>query len=129
MIERYATKKMQEIWSEQAKLAAWLEVEKSVCRVMAEDGKVPAAALAKIEAVREVPATRVLELEKDIRHDVLSFLSALEEQIGSDSRFVHQGMTSNDLLDTALAIQLRQAGEHIVTGLSGLKVALVRRGR
>jgi len=110
MIPRYATAEMTAIWSEEAKFSRWQEVEITVCEVRADRGEIPSEAAAEIRAKAGFDAARVLEIEKTVQHDVIAFLTSMAEHIGPASRFVHQGMTSSDLLDTAFALQLRDAG-------------------
>ena len=110
MIPRYATAEMTAIWSEEAKFSRWQEVEITVCEVRADRGEIPPEAAAEIRAKAGFDAARVLEIEKTVQHDVIAFLTSMAEHIGPASRFVHQGMTSSDLLDTAFALQLRDAG-------------------
>jgi adenylosuccinate lyase len=92
------------------KYARWLEVELAVCEVHAERGLIPPASLAAIRAKAAVDPARVAEIEERVRHDVIAFTTALAEKIGPDSRYVHYGLTSSDVLDTALALQIRDAG-------------------
>jgi len=109
MIDRYATPEMSAIWSEQAKLELWQEVEIVVCEVRADRGEIPTEAAREIRAKAAFAVDRVLEIEKTVQHDVIAFLTNLAEHIGPASRHVHQGMTSSDLLDTAFALQITRA--------------------
>jgi adenylosuccinate lyase len=119
MIPRYATAEMSAIWSDEAKFSHWLEVEVTVCEVRADRGEIPPEAAREIRAKARFDVARVLEIEQTVQHDVIAFLTNMAEHIGPASRFVHQGMTSSDLLDTAFALQLRDAG-------AVLRAALVR---
>jgi adenylosuccinate lyase len=110
MIERYASPEMTAIWSDENRFRLWQEVETVVCEVRADRGEIPAAAAATIRAKGNFETARVLEIENTVQHDVIAFLTNLAEYIGPDSRFVHQGMTSSDLLDTAFALQITEAG-------------------
>lgn len=110
MIDRYARPQMQEIWTEAGRFQRWLEVELAVCEVHAERGLIPADALAEIRARAAVDPARVAEIEAEVRHDVIAFLTNVAENVGPASRFVHYGMTSSDVIDTALALQIRDAG-------------------
>ena len=124
MIERYSRPEMARVWSPEAKYAAWLRVELAVCEVYGRRGLIPADALGRIKAKSKVSARRIDELEARTRHDVIAFLTNLEESLGSDSRYVHMGMTSSDVVDTALALQLQQAAEGILAGLERFRAAL-----
>lgn len=110
MISRYATAEMTEVWSDRARFEFWKEVEVAVCEVRAERGEIPVEAAVEIRAKADFDVERVLEIEKTVQHDVIAFLTNMAEHIGPVSRFVHQGMTSSDLLDTSFALQIRQAG-------------------
>src|SRR5258705_433740 len=129
MIERYSRPEMVEIFSEEGKYARWLAVELAVCEVHGERGLIPAAALAVIRAKAAVDPARVAEIEERVRHDVIAFTTALAEKIGPDSRYVHYGLTSSDVLDTALALQIRDAGVLLAAGVERLRRVLVRRAR
>jgi adenylosuccinate lyase len=124
MIERYSRPEMARIWSQEAKYNAWLKVELAVCEVYAKRGVIPADALERIKAKARVDAARIDEIEAKTRHDVIAFLTNLEESVGADSRYVHLGMTSSDVLDTALALQLQQACEVLLGDLERFRRAL-----
>ena len=110
MIPRYATREMSAIWSDQRKFQIWQEVETVVCEVRADLGQVPREAAQEIRSKGGFEVERILEIEETVQHDVIAFLTNLAEHVGPASRFVHQGMTSSDLLDTAFALQLKEAG-------------------
>ena len=110
MIDRYASPEMTAIWSDENRFRLWQEVETVVCEVRADAGQIPAAAAAEIRAKGDFDTARVLEIENTVQHDVIAFLTNMAEYIGPSSRYVHQGMTSSDLLDTALALQIKEAG-------------------
>jgi len=124
MIERYSRPEMAQIWGQEAKYNAWLKVELAVCEVYAKRGVIPADALERIKAKARVDAARIDEIEAKTRHDVIAFLTNLEESVGADSRYVHLGMTSSDVLDTALALQLQQACEVLLGDLERFRRAL-----
>jgi adenylosuccinate lyase len=124
MIPRYTRPEMAAVWSDDAKLAKWLAVELAVCDAYARRGTVPAEAVARIRARARIDARRVEEIEARVRHDVIAFLTALEERIGDDSRFVHVGLTSSDVVDTALALQLVEAADRLLTGVDGVRDVL-----
>jgi adenylosuccinate lyase len=124
MIERYSRPEMARIWSQETKYDNWLRVELAVCEVYGRRGVIPGDALNRIKAKARVDPHRIEEIEATTRHDVIAFLTNLEEAIGADSRFVHIGMTSSDVLDTALALQLQQACEILLAGLERFRGAV-----
>jgi adenylosuccinate lyase len=111
MIDRYASPEMTRIWSDENRFRLWQEVETVVCEVRADRGEIPADAAREIRARGAFETARVLEIEKTVQHDVIAFLTNMAEHVGPSSRFVHQGMTSSDLLDTSFALQVREAGD------------------
>jgi adenylosuccinate lyase len=127
VIDRYARPEMKAIWTDAGRLSRWLEVELAVCEVQAERGLVPREALAEIRERAAFDPARVAEIEARVRHDVIAFLTNVAEHVGSASRFVHYGMTSNDVIDTAQALQLRDSGRLLQEG--ALRVSGVLRRR
>jgi adenylosuccinate lyase len=124
MIPRYSRPEMARLWSQDAKYEAWLKVELAVCEVYAKRGVIPVDALVRIKSKARVDAARIDEIEARTRHDVIAFLTNLEESIGADSRHVHIGMTSSDVLDTALALQLQVACEVLLGDLERFRSAV-----
>ncbi|HKA62646.1 MAG TPA: adenylosuccinate lyase [Methylomirabilota bacterium] len=124
MISRYARPEMARIWTQDAKYEAWLQVELAVCEVYARGGLIPVDALGRIKARARVQAARIDEIEATTRHDVIAFLTNLEEALGADSRYVHMGLTSSDVVDTALALQLQQASDLLLAGLERYRGAV-----
>lgn len=120
MIERYTREAMGKVWSAENRYQAWLEVELAVCDAWARVGRVPEQAAANARAKAGIDAERIAEIEKTTRHDVIAFLTSLEEIIGPDARYVHLGLTSSDVLDTANALLIRQAGRLILEDLDRL---------
>jgi adenylosuccinate lyase len=120
MIERYTRPEMAQIWSETNKLDTWLRIEVLVCEGWEQEGVIGAADMRKIRDA-SYDLERARELEREIHHDVISFLRSVQERLGPEGRLLHLGLTSSDILDTALAIQLRQAGELIRNALSALE--------
>lgn len=106
MIERYTLPEMGELWTDHAKLKTWLQVEIAVCEAQAELGYIPAEAVEEIKAKANFDPKRVLEIEAEVRHDVIAFLTNVNEYVGDAGRYIHLGLTSSDVLDTALALQL-----------------------
>jgi adenylosuccinate lyase len=115
---------MGRIWSEEAKYEAWLRVELAVCEAFARRGRIPADALERIRAKARVDVARILAIQVRVKHEMIALLTSLEEQLGADSRFVHIGLTSSDVWDTATALQLRDAADLLVAGQERLRAAL-----
>ncbi|MBI2468109.1 MAG: adenylosuccinate lyase [Candidatus Rokubacteria bacterium] len=124
MIPRYTRPAMEALWTDEARYARWLAVELAVCDAYARRGVIPRDAAPRIRARARVDARRIAEIEGRVRHDVIAFLTNLEEAIGEDSRFVHLGLTSSDIVDTALALQLVEAADRLLAGLDRLREAL-----
>ncbi len=129
MIERYSRPEMAALWGDDARYRRWLDVELAACEVLAERGVIPGDAVATIRDKADFDAGRIAEIEREVRHDVIAFLTNVAEYVGPDSRWVHYGMTSSDVLDTALALQLRDAGALILEGIDRLGAALEARAR
>ena len=117
MIERYTTKEMGRIWSDENKYSTWLKVEIAVTEVLCEDKIVPSDDLKTIKEKAKFSVERVNEIEEETHHDVIAFLTNLSENIGPSARFIHLGMTSSDLLDTSLALLCKESGEIILEKL------------
>jgi adenylosuccinate lyase len=129
VIERYTRAELAEIWSDAGRYRRWLLVELAVCEVLAERGTIPAEAMQTIRAKAAVDPSRVSEIEAEVRHDVIAFLTSVAEHVGPDSRWIHYGLTSSDVLDTALALQIRDAGSQLLEGVDRLADVLLRRAR
>jgi len=127
MIPRYSRPEMAAIWTDEAKLQRWLDVELAVCRAWARRGVIPPEDLAEIESKAAFSVERTLEIEKTTNHDVVAFLTNVNENIGPASRWIHYGMTSSDVLDTGLALAMVQSGTIIVEGQKALTQALKKR--
>jgi len=127
VIPRYSREKMAAIWSPENRYAKWLDVEVAACEAMVKLGRVPAEALENIQAKAVINTARIDEIEKVTRHDVIAFVSSLTEVIGEDGRFIHMGLTSSDVLDTALAVQLKEASGLLLEDLDQLLAVLKRR--
>lgn len=124
MIDRYSTPEMQEIWSDQAKFQAWLDVEIAACEAWTEAGKIPAEDMAAIREKAAFTVERIEELDRQLHHDVIAFTTNLAENIGPASRFVHLGLTSTDVVDTAQSLRLREAGRLLLEELDQLIATL-----
>ncbi len=129
MIERYARPVLIDLWSDARRYEAWLSVELAACEAMEDAGRVPrgTAALIRAKAAGKLDAGRIAEIESKTRHDVIAFLSHVEELAGEPARWLHLGMTSSDVLDASFAILLRTAADEILQGVDGLLAALKRR--
>ena len=127
MIRRYTREAMGGLWTDENRYRAWLKVEVAACRAMAELGIIPVSAADTIEQKADFSVQRIEEIERETRHDVIAFLTSVAEFVGPDARYIHLGLTSSDVLDTALALILKQAGEMILEGLDGLMAALAGR--
>jgi adenylosuccinate lyase len=123
MIERYTRPAIGRIWSEEAKYAAWLRVEIAVCEAYHRRGRIPAEVMPRIRALK-VDVARILAIQERVKHEMISLLTSIEEQLGADSRFVHIGLTTNDVWDTALALQCRDAVDLLVSAQERLRQAL-----
>lgn len=124
MIERYTLPEMGELWTDQYKLETWLRVELAVCEAQAELGYIPQEAVAEIKAKAKFDAQRVLEIEAEVRHDVIAFLTNVNEYVGDAGRYIHVGLTSSDVLDTALALQMVASLNLILERLEDLSQAI-----
>jgi adenylosuccinate lyase len=127
MIERYTRPEIGAIWSDENRFRIWLEIETLAVEAQAELGVVPVEAARAIRERGAFDVARVLEIEETTKHDVIAFLTNVAEYVGEPSRYVHLGMTSSDVLDTCLAVQLKQAGEILLADLEALRDVLARR--
>ena len=127
MIPRYSRPVMTAIWEAEHRFAIWLEIESSAAEAMAGIGIIPQAAAEAIRERGNFDVARIAEIEAEVKHDVIAFLTSVTEHVGEEGRFLHQGMTSSDVLDTALAVQLAQASDLLIEGVGKLKQALKRR--
>jgi adenylosuccinate lyase len=124
VIPRYSRPAMAALWTDEATLGRWLEVELAVCRAWAEQGVIPADDLAAIEERAAFSVERTRELERVTNHDVVAFLADVAERVGPASRWIHYGLTSSDVLDTGLALAIRRAGEGLLAGQAALTATL-----
>ena len=110
MITRYTRPQMGSIFSDENRYAIWLEIELLACEAQTDLGIIPRESLATIRAKAKFDLKRINEIEAEVKHDVIAFLTSVGEFVGPDSRFIHLGMTSSDVVDTALSVQIKQAG-------------------
>ena len=132
MIERYTRPAMGRIWTDENKYRCWLQVESAASAVLAEDGVIPAAAAQAIASIATVSAARVAEIEAEVKHDIIAFTTAVAESLKNkgldvESRWLHYGLTSNDVVDTAQALQVKEASAQIHKGITALLAVLKRR--
>ncbi len=127
MIPRYSRAEMTQIWEPKTKFQIWFEIEAHACDAQAELGIIPKSAAKAVWEHGAFEVERIDEIEREVKHDVIAFLTNLAEYVGEDARFVHQGMTSSDVLDTCLNVQLVRAADILLDGLDNLLTALKRR--
>ncbi len=127
MISRYTRKEMGRIWSDQNKFQKWLDVEIATAEAEAEIGMIPAEAARAIREKSAFSVERILEIEERVKHDVIAFTTNVAESVGAEARFLHYGLTSNDVVDTAQALQIRDASKILIEGLDKLSDVLKKR--
>lgn len=127
MIERYTRPQMGRIWTTENRYKAWLKVELAICEAWAELGRIPAEALGNIRSRSVVDAARIEEIEERTRHDIIAFLTSLEEKVGPDSRYIHLGCTSSDIVDTANALLVQEAGKLVLEDVDSLLASLKKK--
>jgi len=127
MIPRYSRAEMTNIWEPESKFQIWFEIEAHACDAMAEMGVIPKEAAKAIWDRGGFDVARIDEIEAEVKHDVIAFLTSLAEHVGDEARFVHQGLTSSDVLDTCFSVQLSRAADILITDLDALLAALKKR--
>ena len=127
MIPRYSRPQMTSIWEPQSKFQIWLDIESHACDAMAELGVVPKSAAEAVRKKGGFDIERIDAIEAEVKHDVIAFLTSLAEHVGPEARFVHQGMTSSDVLDTCFNVQLCRAADLLLDDLDRLLEALKAR--
>ncbi|MGA2630254.1 MAG: adenylosuccinate lyase [Terriglobia bacterium] len=127
MIPRYTRPEMGKIWSDQNKFQRWLDVEIATAEAEAEIGMIPAEAARAIREKGAFNVERILEIEKQVKHDVIAFTTNVAESVGTEARYLHYGLTSNDVVDTAQALQIRDASKILIEGLEKLSAVLKKR--
>ncbi|HSO43780.1 MAG TPA: adenylosuccinate lyase, partial [Rhodospirillales bacterium] len=127
MIPRYSRPAMAALWEAETRFQIWLEIEACVCEAQARMGLVPREAAEAIRARGRFEVARIDEIEAETRHDVIAFLTNVAEHVGPEARFLHQGMTSSDVLDTCLAVQLTRASDILLADVDALLAAIERR--
>src|SRR5690349_2329265 len=127
LIARYTRPEMGRIWSDENKYRMWLAVELAATETLAEAGIVPKSAAKTLKQRADFDLKRIQEIEAEVKHDVIAFTTAVAEKVGPEARWLHYGLTSNDVVDTAQALQIKEASRIIVEGLEQLKAVLARR--
>ena len=127
MIPRYARPQMVKIWEPENKFRIWFEIEAHACDAQAELGVIPKSAAETVWKLGKFEVNRIDEIEREVKHDVIAFLTNLAEHVGPEARFVHQGMTSSDVLDTCLSVQLVQATDILLADIKALLEVVKRR--
>ena len=127
MIPRYARKEMEAIWSPENRFRKWLDIELLVCEALTARGEIPRAALRTIRAKAGFDVARIEEIERTVKHDVIAFLTSVAEHVGPDSRYIHMGLTSSDILDTSLAVLLKEASGILLADIDRLLAILKKK--
>ena len=126
MIDRYSRSELKEIWSEENKYNIWLKIELAAAEAMEKINIIPKGISKKIRSKAKINVKRILEIEKKVKHDVIAFLTSINEKVGKDGRYLHQGMTSSDVLDTCFNLQLKLAGEILINDIDVLLKSIKR---
>lgn len=129
MIERYSLPRMRAIWSEENKFQKWLEVEIAACEAEAKLGVIPKDALAEIKKKASFDVKRISQIEEEVQHDVIAFLTVVSEKVGPAAKYIHYGMTSSDVVDTALSLQLKEAADLLIEAAGKLVRLLKSRAK
>lgn len=129
MIKRYTRKEMGELWSLQNEFQVMLDVEIAACEAMAEIGEIPKEAVKRIKEKATFTVERIAEIEKETNHDIISFVTAVQENVGEGGQYIHKGLTSSDVKDTALAVMMKKSTEIILEDLKRLSEVLLRRAK
>ncbi|WP_022696283.1 adenylosuccinate lyase [Ponticaulis koreensis] len=127
MIPRYARPEMSAIWSPESKYAIWLEIETLACEAMAELGEIPQEAAQAIRERGNFSVERIDEIEREVKHDIIAFTTSVAEFVGEEARFLHKGLTSSDVLDTCLAVQLSRASDILIKDMEELLESIKKR--
>lgn len=129
MIERYSLPEMKNIWESENRFQKWLDIEIAACEALNQMGQVPDVALQIIKQKAQFNVARIDEIEAVTNHDVIAFLTCVAEYVGEDSRYIHMGLTSSDVLDTTLSIQMKEAGELLLKRLEELRSVLLEKAK
>src|SRR5438477_12284509 len=129
VIDRYSRPEMRRIWSDERKFEIWLEIEVLACEAMAELGQIPKRDAAEIRKRARFSIPEIAEIEKRTNHDVIAFLENVAESVGPAARWIHQGLTSSDILDTTLAVQLTESATILLDDLKKVRAVIAERAR
>lgn len=129
MIPRYARPEMSRIWTDENKFSIWLKVEVLACEAQHKLGRIPADDLKRIQRKAKFDVARIEEIEREVNHDVIAFLTCVAEYVGPSARYIHKGLTSSDVIDTALAVQLVQAADLLIDGIKAVRKAAAQQAR
>ncbi|HMP75993.1 MAG TPA: adenylosuccinate lyase [Kiritimatiellia bacterium] len=129
MIPRYTRPEMSRIWTDENKFSIWLRVEVLACEALHQLGDIPAADLQRIRKRAKFDVARIDEIEREVNHDVIAFLTCVAEYVGPSARFIHKGLTSSDVIDTALAVQMVQAADLLIAGVKAVRKAAAAQAR
>ena len=124
MISRYTRKEMGKIWEPENRFRKWLDIELLVCEALNKSGEIPSSSLKKIKQKASFDIERIDEIEREVKHDVIAFLTSVSEHVGEDARYIHMGLTSSDILDTSLSLLLKEASELIIKDIEWLLAVL-----
>ncbi len=124
MIPRYSRTEISNIWSDENRFRIWLKIEILACEAMNKQGTIPNASMKIIRSKADFKTKKILKIEEKVKHDVIAFLTNVAEYVGPDSRFIHKGMTSSDVVDTSLSVQMKEAGNILLTGIIELQKTL-----
>ena len=127
MIERYSRKKLKNIWTDENKYKIWLNIELAAAEAMEKYNIIPKGVVKKVKSKAKINVKRILQIEDKVKHDVIAFLTSIAEKVGPEAKFLHQGMTSSDVLDTCFNIQLQRSGKILLDDLDQLLKALKKR--
>ena len=120
MIERYSRKELRVIWEEKNKYSIWLDIEIAAAEAMEKLKIIPNGITKKVKSKAKINVKRILDIEKNVKHDVIAFLTSITEKVGREARYLHKGMTSSDVLDTCFNLQLKQSGEILLKDIDTL---------
>ena len=129
MIERYSRKEIREIWLDKNRYSLWLKIEIAAAEAMEKYKIIPRGVVKKVKSKSKIDVEKILKVEGKIRHDVIAFLTSIIEKVGKEASFLHKGMTSSDVLDTAFNIQLKQSGETLIKDIDKILSVLKRQAK
>ena len=120
MIDRYSRKELKEIWEDYNKYKIWLDIELAAAEAMEKLKIIPKGVVKKVKSKAKINVKRILDIEKNVKHDIIAFLTSITEKAGKDAKYLHKGMTSSDVLDTCFNLQLKQSGQILIKDLNSL---------